>query len=121
MYIGSRNQLDKCESKEIHVRNDLIPRCPLVKYLGAWINELLTFKHHTNMKCKTTILNLMRIQYLRQHLGQATCEILKHSLLMSCSSGLHEHYTIWCDRQGYKLTSRSTKLCGKGNPDKFEI
>ena len=43
IYIGSRNQLDKCESKEIHVRNDLIPRSPVIKYLGLWIDELLTF------------------------------------------------------------------------------
>ena len=65
IYIGSRNQLDKCESKEICVRNDLIPRNPVIKYLGVWIDELLTFQHHINMKCKTAIWNLMKIQYLR--------------------------------------------------------
>ena len=65
IYIGSRNQLDKCESKEIHVRNDLIQRSPLIKYFGVWIDELLTFQHHINMKCKTAIWNLMKIQYLR--------------------------------------------------------
>ena len=65
IYIGSRNQLDKCESKAIHVRNDLIPRSPVIKYLGVWINELLTFQYHINMKCKTAIWNLLKIQYLR--------------------------------------------------------
>ena len=81
--IGSRNQLDKCEIKEIPVRNDLIPRSSLIKYLGVWINELLTFQHHINMKCKTAIWNLMKIQYLRQYLHQATCETLIHSLVLS--------------------------------------
>ena len=52
IYIGSRNQLDKCENKEICVRNNLIPWSPLIKYLGACINEPLTFQHHINMKCK---------------------------------------------------------------------
>ena len=83
IYIGSRNQLGKCESKEIHVRNDLIPRSPVIKCVGVWIHELLTFQCHINMKCKTTIWNLMKIQYLRQYLDQATCEILIHSLVMS--------------------------------------
>ena len=83
IYIGSSNQLDKCESTEIHVRNDLIPRSPLIKYLGVWIDELLTFQHHINMKRKTAIWNLMKIQYLRQYLDQATCEILIHSFVMS--------------------------------------
>ena len=55
IYIGSRNQLNKCESKEIHVRNNLITRSLVIKYLGAWIDELLTFQHHINMKCKTAI------------------------------------------------------------------
>ena len=55
IYIGSRNQLDKCESKEIPVRSDLIPRSPVIKYLGAWIDELLTFQYHINMKCKTAV------------------------------------------------------------------
>ena len=63
IYIGSRNQLDKCESKEIRVRNDFIPRSPVIKYLGAWIDELFTFKYHINMKCKTAIWNLMKIPY----------------------------------------------------------
>ena len=83
IYIGSRNQLDKCESKEFYVRNDLIPRSPVITYLGLWINELLTFQYHIKMKCKTAIWNLMKIQYLRWYLDQATCEILIHSLVMS--------------------------------------
>ena len=41
------------------------------------------FQHHINMKCKTTIWNFMKIQYLRQYLDQATCEILIYSLVMS--------------------------------------
>ena len=61
IYIGSRNQLDNHESKEIHVRDNLIPRSPLIKYLGAWTDELLTFQHHINMKCKTTIWKLIKI------------------------------------------------------------
>ena len=65
IYIGSREQLDKCESKEIYVRNDVIPRGPLIKYFGLQINELLTFQHHINTKCKTAIWNLMKIQCLR--------------------------------------------------------
>ena len=89
IYTGSRNQLDKCESKEIHVRNDFIPRSPLIKYLGMWINELLTFQHHTNMKCKTAIWNLMKIQYLRQYFDQAIGEILIHSLVISHLDYVH--------------------------------
>ena len=83
IYIGSRNQLDKCESKKFCVRNDLIPRSPVIKYLGVWINELLTFQCHINMTCKTAIWTLMKIQYLRQYLDQAICEILIYSLVMS--------------------------------------
>ena len=64
IYIGSRIQLDKYKSKMICVRNDLIPRSPLIKYLAAWIDELLTFQHHINMKYKTAIWNLRKIQYL---------------------------------------------------------
>ena len=58
IYIGSRKQLDKCESKEIHVRSDLIPRSLLIKYLGVVIDEFFTFQHHVSMKCKTAVVTL---------------------------------------------------------------
>ena len=67
IYIGSRNQLDKCESKEICVRNDLIQRSPLIKYFGAWINELLTFQHCINIKC-ISVLCMHLYLYLRLYL-----------------------------------------------------
>ena len=45
--------------------------------------SFLTFQHHINMKCKTAIWNIMKIQYFRRYLDQATCAILIHSLVMS--------------------------------------
>ena len=30
----------------------------LICYLGAWLDATLNFKHHTNMKCHTALVNL---------------------------------------------------------------
>ena len=87
--------------------------------MGTWIDELLTFQHHVNMKCKRAIWNLMEILYLRPYLDQATCEILIHSLVMSHLDYANIILFGVTDKVINKL--QSTKLGGKGNPEKVEV
>ena len=43
-------QLRKCTETSINVVGDLIVRGNLIKYLGVWMDEMLTFKQHITKK-----------------------------------------------------------------------
>ena len=58
--IGSRQQLLKCNTENINITEDIIPRLPIFKYLGALVDERLSFKDHINTKCKTAMYNLQK-------------------------------------------------------------
>ena len=57
----SQCQLSKCQSTECNACGTMISKSKVVRYLGAWIDELLNFKHHVKVKCKRSMWNLKRI------------------------------------------------------------
>ena len=46
IYFGHPVQLKKCTETSINVAGDLIVRGSLIRYLGVWMDEGLTFKQH---------------------------------------------------------------------------
>ena len=53
--LGSRKHLEKCQIKSINVCSTAVPRSIVVRYLGAWCDKNLNFKHHVDVKCKSTV------------------------------------------------------------------
>ena len=57
--LGSWQQVEKCQMKSITVCSTAVPRSNVVRYLGAWVDENLNFKHHVGVKCKSALLNIL--------------------------------------------------------------
>jgi len=81
--IGSRLQLQKIDTNEINIAGDLIQREPTIRYLGAFLDESLSFKKHVSMKCRFAKLNFFRIKNIRKYLTRQSAEILIVSLVLS--------------------------------------
>ena len=65
MFLGSRQQLKKCETTDIRVINDKVERTVVIKYLGSWLDEKLSFVKHVTMKCKAAMWNIHRIRNIQ--------------------------------------------------------
>ena len=83
IYFRHPVQLRKCNETSINMAGDLIVRGNLIKYLGVWMDEGLTFKHHITKKCQMAMLNFLKIRSICQYLDQDTTEHLVLSLCMS--------------------------------------
>ena len=73
--FGSSIQLVKCTTEQINICVTEVKKCKLLFYLGAWLDATLNFKHHTNMKCCTALVNLKKIQLIRNLLDRESCAI----------------------------------------------
>ena len=60
--IGSRQQLNKAETSVFNINGELITRSKSIKYLGADLDEKLTFKDMINRKCRTAMGNLQKTE-----------------------------------------------------------
>ena len=98
--FGSSIQLGKCATEQIYRCGTEVKKCKLIHYLGAWLDAMLNFKCHTNVKCCTALANLKKIQLIRNLLDRENCEILMCSLVkiiipswlcLNCTGYLSEH------------------------------
>lgn len=80
---GSRQQLEKCEAKKINICGDNVEKQHCIRYLGAFLDETLSFKEHSIRKCKTAMLNYFKIKSIRQYLSSDATETLVLSLVIS--------------------------------------
>ena len=83
IYFGTTHQLKKCLTDSIDVNGDHIIRSETVRYLGAFLDQLLNFKAHTKQKCRTAMSNLIRIRNMRKFLTKDTCATLMLGLVVS--------------------------------------
>ncbi len=81
--FGSRQQLDKCNIKQINIASDYIEVESCIRYLGAFLDETLTFKEHVKRKCRTAMLNYLKIKNIRKYLTKEATEIVVLSLVIS--------------------------------------
>ena len=52
IYFGNKVQLHKCSHIRLNVNGDLIERTHVIRYLGAWLDEGLTYKTHITKNAK---------------------------------------------------------------------
>ena len=76
------NRSKKITTSCIDVNNIQISKSQCVKYLGAYLDESLTMKHHITEKCKTASINLTRIKNIRKYLTQEACSTVMLGLLI---------------------------------------
>ena len=81
--IGSRQQLVKCKTTSILVSDEIIQRSPIIKYLGALIDERLSFKQFINSKCRMAMWNLQKLKAKRNVLTDDVCKTLVSALVLS--------------------------------------
>ena len=81
--FGSEKQLQKCTTKSLKVNNDIVPTSDTIKYLGAWLDQHLSFKTHIKKKCQTAMMNLQRIKAIHHMLSQEAYHQLMLGLVMS--------------------------------------
>ena len=124
--FGSRQQLQKCECELLNVCGDIIKSQPVMKYLGANLDENLNFTNFVSNKCKKAMANLKRIQRIRKCLTKDTANQLILSLVVThldyanailygtSESNLRRMQRIQniaakvvCDRMGYMESARA--------------
>ena len=81
--FGSKQQLKKVEVTSINVNGDSIPRSKVIKYLGTWMDQYLSFRQHILKKCNVAMINLQRIKAIRRILTVEATETLVHGLVTS--------------------------------------
>ena len=52
----------------------MVERSALVKLLGTWLDEHLSFEYHTTQKCKNAMLSFYKIRNLRRYLSLEACQ-----------------------------------------------
>ena len=54
----SRKLLPKINPTSINICQDIVTKSEVVKYLGAWLDQSLTYKFHIKQKCKIAMYNI---------------------------------------------------------------
>ena len=81
--FGSRQQLAKTETSSLDVNGVLIPRSRSIKFLGADLDEILSFKGMINRKCRVAISNLQKLRLIRKCLTPEAAKIVAHGLVIA--------------------------------------
>ena len=81
--IGSRQQLVKWKTNSILANGETIQRSSSIKYLGALIDERLSFKQYITSKCKMAKWNLQKLTAIRSVLTDDVCKTLVSALVLS--------------------------------------
>ena len=80
---GSKQQLQKCNTKQININSENIIMSETIKYLGAWIDSNLSFKKLITERCKNAMWNLHKLKHIRKFLDQETCHTLVCGLVLA--------------------------------------
>ena len=62
IFLGSKQQLKKCETSDIRVIDETVEKSKVTKYQGSWLDENLSFVKHVTMKCKAAMWKIHRIR-----------------------------------------------------------
>ena len=81
MFLGSKQQLKKCETTDIRVTDGKVERTKVTKYLGSWLDENISLVKHVTMKCKAAMWNIDRIRNIWSYLDTSTWKTLVASLV----------------------------------------
>ena len=80
--FASKKQL-KCVTTNIDV-NGMTTNCsPIIKYLGACLDQHVQFHDHIMKKCRTAMMNLQKIKFLHPLLTQESAHTLIRGIVTS--------------------------------------
>ena len=66
--FASKRQLGKCVTTSIDMNNTTLNCSPIIKYLGAWLDQHMQLSEHIIKTCRTAMMNLQRITFLHPSL-----------------------------------------------------
>ena len=78
---GSRQQLKKSVTNNINVTGEVVDRTNCIKYLGVWLDDTLSLKHHITQKCKTAMWNLQRLKAICPFLTREACHTVVRGIV----------------------------------------
>ena len=81
--FGSRQQLKKCVTNNINVTGEVITKTDCIKYLGVWLDAMLSLKHHITQKCRTAMWNLQRLKAICPFLTTEVCHTVVRGIVCS--------------------------------------
>ena len=81
--FGSRKMLPKVPVELLKVGDEIITKGPCIRYLGANLDQSLTFHDFISTKCKKAMFNLKRIAAIRKFIDMNTCNQLMVSLVIT--------------------------------------
>ena len=64
LMIGSQSQLNKCIVTVSDINGTMVQTSEMIKYLGAYLDNGLSFKYHISIKCRTAMWNLQHLKLL---------------------------------------------------------
>ena len=79
--FGSRPQLEKLSLDEIKVESLIIKKLNMIKLLGVYLYDKLSFQMHIMQKCKVEMCNLMKIMSIRESLIFKSCKLFIQALV----------------------------------------
>ena len=117
--FGSKKQLQMCTIEALKVNDDMVPTSEIIKYLGAWLDQHLSFKIHIIKKYQISMRNLQSIKVIHHMLSQEACHQLMLGLVMSIPDYMSvilinlpqreiqscKEYNIWLLKLYYARTS----------------
>ena len=110
--FGSRQQLSKCPTKDININEDIIEPVPVIRYLGAWLDQQLKLNVHISKKCQTAMINLEKIRLIKHFLTREATEILVLRLVLR----LKQH-TVLCNKpRAVKNAEDTEHVCETSSP-----
>ena len=60
---------------------EVVDRTNCIKYLGVWLDETLSLKHHITQKCKTAMWNLQRLKAICPFLTTEACHTIVRGIV----------------------------------------
>ena len=75
--------LTKCITTDINISGTRVKKQNVIRYLGVWMDDVLSFKYDVKMKCKSAMFNLVCIKRLRPSLTVEAANILVMGLVIS--------------------------------------
>ena len=75
--------LTKYTTTDMNINGTSVKRENIIRYLGAWLDSVQSFKHHVKIKCKSAMLNLVCIKRLRPSLTVEAANIMVMGLVIS--------------------------------------
>ena len=80
--FGSWQHLLKCTTNTIKTNREEIPKSNCIKYLGGWVNAMLSFKTDITKKCQSAMVNLVKICNIRKYLTDDPTKTLLVGLVL---------------------------------------